>query len=317
MESLHRLFILDKLFHSRRYPIPTKTLQEELGCSLSTLKRLLNVLRDQYHYPITYSRQYGGYFYDHSRAVQVSGLWFSALELQAILILQGMLEQLQPGLLKDYLDPLLSHVKNRLKNKENNQRMDCIKLIPLGHQYIPDAVFLPLCQSVINQTKVRVDYYDIASKYSSRELSPQRLVCYRHNWYLDAWCHLREGLRTFWVPGIASVESLAAKGQVVDEQWLSEQLESSYGIFDGNPREVAHLRFTGQAARRLHKAQWHPMQKQQVNEDGSLEMWVPYSNYQELLMDILRYGAQAQIIAPESLKKAMQDEIARMLKLNQ
>ena len=46
-------------------------------------------------------------------------------------------------------------------------------------------------------------------------------------------------------------------------------------------------------------------------------MWVPYSNYQELLMDILRYGAQAQIIAPESLKKAMQDEIARMLKLNQ
>ncbi|MDT8429578.1 MAG: WYL domain-containing protein [Pseudomonadales bacterium] len=42
-------------------------------------------------------------------------------------------------------------------------------------------------------------------KYSSRSkeelserwVSPQRLVYYRDNWYLDAWCHLREGLRMF------------------------------------------------------------------------------------------------------------------------
>ena len=250
MESLHRLFILDKLFHSHRYPIPTKKLLEELDCSLSTLKRLMNVLREQYNYPITYSKQHGGYFYDQARAVQVSGLWFSAIELQAILILQGMLEQLQPGLLKNYLEPLLSHVKNKLNSKGHNQRTDCIKIIPIGYQYISDDIFLPLSQSVLDQNKVMIDYCDIGGRSSRRELSPQRLVCYRNNWYLDAWCHLREGLRTFWVPGITSVEALTSKGQIIDEYWLAEQLESSYGIFDGNPREIAHLRFTNQAARR-------------------------------------------------------------------
>ena len=117
---------------------------EELGCSLSTLKRLMNVLREQYNYPITYSKQHGGYFYDQARAVQVSGLWFSAIELQAILTAQGMLEQLQPGLLNN-IKPLLSHVKNKLTSKGHlNQRIECIKIIPLGHQYISDDIFLPL-----------------------------------------------------------------------------------------------------------------------------------------------------------------------------
>jgi proteasome accessory factor C len=219
--------------------------------------------------------------------------------------------------LNDYLQPLLSHVKNKLNAKGRiNQRTECIKIIPLGHQYIPDDIFLPLCQSVLDNTKVTVDYCDIEGKHSRRELSPQRLVCYRNNWYLDAWCHLRQGLRTFWVPSIKSIEALTIKGHVIDEHWLTEQLESSYGIFDGEPKEIAHLRFTGQAVRRIHKAQWHPMQKQQMNDDGSLDMWVPYSNYHELMRDVLRYGAQAQVLAPESLKKAMRDEIALMMKLN-
>ena len=69
------------------------------------------------------------------------------------------------------------------------------------------------------------------------------------------------------------------------------------------------MHFTGQAARRIHKAQWHPLQKQQINDDGSFDMWVPYSDHRNLMRDVLRYGAQAQVLAPESLKKAMKEEI--------
>jgi predicted DNA-binding transcriptional regulator YafY len=38
---------------------------------------------------------------------------------------------------------------------------------------------------------------------TEREVSPQRLVHYRDNWYLDAWCHLREDVRSFSIDAIA------------------------------------------------------------------------------------------------------------------
>ncbi len=41
---------------------------------------------------------------------------------------------------------------------------------------------------------------------TERTVSPQRLAHYRDNWYLDAWCHLRGGLRSFAVDAIASAQ---------------------------------------------------------------------------------------------------------------
>ena len=83
---------------------------------------------------------------------------------------------------------------------------------------------------------------------------------------------------------------------------MEQQLESSYGIFAGISKHVAHLRFIGLAAMRTSGAKWHPMQQQRKNMDGSLELWIPYSDARELIRDIMRYGAEVEVLAPESLK---------------
>jgi hypothetical protein len=49
------------------------------------------------------------------------------------------------------------------------------------------------------------------------KVSPQRLVHYRDNWYLDAWCHLRGGLRSFAVDAILAATVLPAKADDVPE----------------------------------------------------------------------------------------------------
>jgi predicted DNA-binding transcriptional regulator YafY len=136
-------------------------------------------------------------------------------------------------------------------------------------------------------------------------VSPQRLVYYKNNWYVDAWCHVRQALRTFWVAGIHSLKEIEEAPQPVKEEQLVSHLESSYGIFSGTASASAHLRFTGHAAMRVRNSEWHPMQKQQINADGSVELWVPYNDHRELVMDILRYAAEVEVLAPESLKIEM------------
>lgn len=46
---------------------------------------------------------------------------------------------------------------------------------------------------------------------------------------------------------------------------------------------------------------WHPKQEGKLLEDGSYELKVPYSNDPELLMDILKYGADCQVVDPKEL----------------
>ncbi len=305
METLHRLFLLDRLFRSHKYPISVNAFLTQMECSFSTFKRLIKVLREQYNYPIVFSKEHKGYYYDYTKATQVSGLWFTTHELQALLIIQQMLQQLQPGLLSEYFDSLAKHVNRllALSGKMPNNLVKRIHVIPIAHQYIRSDIFLPLCQATLYHHTIYMRYQDIHGSYSERTVSPQRLTYYRNNWYLDAWCHLREGLRTFWVAGIQSLELTEQTANCVEEKILEAHLASSYGIFTGLPSQTAHLRFTGLAAMRVRNSEWHPSQQSQNNEDGSIEFWIPYSDHRELVMDIMRYGAEVTVLGPDTLRK--------------
>jgi len=63
------------------------------------------------------------------------------------------------------------------------------------------------------------------------------------------------------------------------------------------------LRFTPERARWVFDEHWHPQQQGSVLKDGSYELRVPYSDSRELVMDILRHGAEVKVIEPEELRR--------------
>ena len=68
------------------------------------------------------------------------------------------------------------------------------------------------------------------------------------------------------------------------------------------------LRFTAHAARWVEAETWHTDQIGQWR-GNAYELQVPYSDARELLMDILKYGPEVEVVAPEELRS----EIARRL----
>src|SRR5690606_5718959 len=64
-----------------------------------------------------------------------------------------------------------------------------------------------------------------------RTVSPQRLTRYRDNWYLDAWCHWRQGLRTFSLECIHHPRLLRPPAIDVDGVQLDQHYAEAYGIF--------------------------------------------------------------------------------------
>ena len=55
---------------------------------------------------------------------------------------------------------------------------------------------------------------------------------------------------------------------------------------------------------------WHPDQiGQWIGE--SYELQLPYSDPRELMMDILKYGPEVEVIAPEELRKTVAQRLRR------
>jgi predicted DNA-binding transcriptional regulator YafY len=140
-------------------------------------------------------------------------------------------------------------------------------------------------------------------------------VHYRDNWYLDGWCHLREGLRTFAVDAIEGAETLETPATDVDAAALDSHFASSYGIFAGTPEHEAVLRFGATRARYVANERWHRDQQGCVLDDGRYELRVPYSNPAELIMDILKFGPEVEVVAPLALREAVAERLREALGL--
>jgi predicted DNA-binding transcriptional regulator YafY len=50
---------------------------------------------------------------------------------------------------------------------------------------------------------------------------------------------------------------------------------------------------------------WHPDQSGQYLTDGRYELKIPYRDERELVMDILRHGAEVEVVQPGSLRDAV------------
>jgi hypothetical protein len=148
-----------------------------------------------------------------------------------------------------------------------------------------------------------------------RNISPQQLIYYRDNWYIAAYCHYRRQLRVFAIDNISSAKILEQSAELIDPEQLEEFLTSSYGIFSGIAQHLAVLEFSKSRAKWVADESWHPKQLGQWLDNGNYQLSIPFNDSRELIMDILKHGAEVEVIAPEFLREAVIKQIAAMQKM--
>ncbi len=317
MDRFDRIFELNRILQSARYPVSRKRLEQELECSRATVKRLIEEMRLYLNAPIVYDRKHNGYCYDAREGAmyQLPGLWFNASELQALLMVQQLLEGIQPGLLDTHLQPLRRRIDDLLSQHpgasgplSRHIRLLQVAARPAG------PYFTLLAAALASRRRVSLEYHSRGEdRVTRRVVSPQRMTLYRDNWYLDAWCHLREGLRTFALDAIGAVEALDEPAREMPPEILESHYSDAYGIFSGEASQHAVLRFTPERARWVSKEQWHPRQQGRWLDDGHYELTLPYANASELIMDLMRQGPEVEVVAPEELRAALVGQLQTTL----
>lgn len=318
MQRFQRMYKLHHIISSRRFPVSRTTLEKELECSRATVKRIIEDLKLHFNAPLEYDRERNGYYYEvqDGNTFQLPGVWFNAAELHALLTTQQLLEQIQPGLLDSQIKPLRERVETLLASGQHDNREIAkrVRILRMGGRTTSSEHFQTVAGALLQRQRLAIHYHGRTDDTEShREVSPQRLTHYRDNWYLDAWCHQRNALRSFAVDRLRAAKAQEARAIDVPENELDEHFASGYGIFAGTPEHTAILRFTPQRARWVAEEQWHPQQQGRILEDGSYELHLPYTDPRELLMDILKHGAEVEVVEPSSLREMAREQLRRAL----
>ena len=319
MDRTERFYRINQLLASRR-EVPMQVFLDELEVSPATFKRDLEYLRDRFHAPIMYDRKRLGYRYDDdnkSHPFELPGMWFNETEVHALLVMEHLLENLQPGLLTPHVKPLQNQIRALLDKGDHSvdEIRHRIRILPMAARRLRLKTFEILCAGLLSRKRLRISQYSRQrDEYTERDISPQRLVHYRDNWYLDSWCHLRKDLRTFAVDTIKKAELLTAVTKDVSDKELDDIFLPGYGIFSGKTTNTAKLRFTPERARWVSREKWHPRQVATVDKDGSYHLQVPYSDERELIMDILKFGPDVEVLGPASLQKTVMERLQSALK---
>jgi predicted DNA-binding transcriptional regulator YafY len=312
MDRTERFYKIEQLLISRRV-VSSATFLEELGISLATLKRDLEYLRDRMNMPIEWDREAQGYRFSveppDGPTYSLPGMWFNASEVHALLMMQQLLANLGPGMLSAHVVPLQTRLKALLGSGDYTPE-DVDMRFHLAHvakRVLPLKCFETIATATLSRKQLNIYHLNRQTGVEqNRVISPQQLLFYRDNWYIDAWCHLRKDIRSFAIDAIRVADLLETPAVEVESEKLKAHFEKGYGIFSGKKVSWVKLRFSPERARWIASENWHPEQRSVFDAEGYYLLEIPYTDDRELLMDILKYGADVEVLSPKPLRARVQ-----------
>lgn len=320
MNQIERVYKIDRLLCSQ--PRSAIELQHELEVSSATVKRDIEYMRSRLYAPIVFDRTMGAYRLDSSlpdsHRYALPGLWFSAAEIHALLALQHLIHEIEPsGFMQPHIQPLAERLEKLLEDQKTTSETirQRVHIIGLGQRSQNPAFFEKIGHSLINRLRLKIRYLARSTAQTTqREISPLRLIHYRENWYLDAWCHERNAVRNFSVDAIEELEILEVAAINVELDQAETSFGNGYGIFSGKQINTAKLRFSPTRARWVANEQWHPHQNGSFDETGHFVLELPYADHRELTMDILKHGPDCEVLEPAELREHVFGQIEAMQK---
>jgi predicted DNA-binding transcriptional regulator YafY len=311
--TLERMFWFDDQVRQKRYPNATR-LAKRFELSPKTAQRCIDALRDRFGAPLEYDAAQRGYCY-RDGAFNLPRFQIRQEEILALLLARKLLSSTSGGFISRDIDrftrKLITEAGGKIADGQGIDRL--FSATWTGHAPIDAKTFQLISQSLLTSKQLRFAYRSPASgRLTLRTVQPHHLQYYMASWVLTARCLLRDQWRKFY---LARMERIAVTDTAFiprpADQWR-DCVDGTFGIFQGGESIDVILRFTPFRARWIEEQYWHPSQKMIRLKDGSLELHLPVTDFREIKMKILQFGADVMVIAPTELKEEVAAEVRRM-----
>ena len=243
----------------RQRPCTKQSLLDKLeGIDERTLRRLIELMRDDLHAPIEYDRALQTYRYTHPNWV-VPNVHLDEDEMHALATAVQAIRPVMPPSLSERLDKLLSKLLDALPERQR----DDVRRAQGQVEFVPAPVlskgaewFEPLHRAIAGRLSVDMTYY-VQSKEqeTQRRFDPYYLRNYQGAWYVAGYDHLTN----HWpILKLARIRALSVSDDLYDVRPFSaaEYFKNSLGIMVGGEPQPIRVKLTGYAAGTADECVW-------------------------------------------------------------
>ncbi len=312
---LERLACIDREIREGGWP-NANDLARTLEVAPRTIQRDIQFLRDRLNAPIEFDPVRNGYRYADP-AFCLPFFKISEGELLALFLgerllqvygdspfasdLAGFFEKVK-AFLPESVSFDLRHLSQSASIRRTAVDIELPRLLQELHQAIRDERQLEL-----------VYWYASRDETCRRVVDPYHLASIDGDWFLIAYCHLREEIRMF---APARIRELHPTGEPIKRPAdfrVSDYLDAGFRKVRGTgPAQVVRLRFATASARYVREKRWHPTQQLEEHADGSLMLSLAVTHLVEVRRWVLSFGADCEVLEPTELRDQIFDEVCKM-----
>ena len=316
--KLERLLHMDALIRNGSYP-SKKTFIDRFEVSERTVHNDIQFLKYRLNAPLEYKRSYRGYIYTDTN-------W----KLPAFFVTEGQLlafflsvELAQRYLGTNFEQPLRDAIQHMTEMLPNNVQVSIGELARhysirtgAGAKTSPE-ILLVFQQAIQNCHPVDIVYFTAGrGEENQRIVHPYHLFNMNGEWYLIAYDLLRQDIRQFALPRVRTWNVLTKERFTVDPTFsLEDYFAKSFQAEHGENLVDVVLHFDAYQARYIRERTLHPSQQTEDQPDGSIVVRFKTGGLAELQRRVLSYGRHVKVLEPQSLAKAVAEELRAALQL--
>jgi predicted DNA-binding transcriptional regulator YafY len=313
---LARMLQIHKALQSGGYPNAT-TLANQLEVSTKSIHRDVEFMRDRLQLPIQYDGSRFGYFYTEP-VKAFPTLQITEGELFALVVAERALQQYRGTSFEKPLLSALQKMEQSLPDTISLSLTDVEQTISFRTSTEPILdleIFDALAKATTARRQLELTYRKPGQQRpEQRIVDPYHLANINGEWFLFAFDHLREDLRTF-VP--ARIKAIRPTGKTFERRQkfsLDKRLRGSFGVQSGQGEFDVVIRFTERVADYIREKKWHDSQQLRALKGGGIELRLKLSSLAEIGRWVLSWGGDAVVVRPAELAQSVRQAAQRVLR---
>ena len=307
---------IHQAIQSGKYP-NASTLAREMEVSTKSIHRDLEFMRDRLDLPLEYDGRRYGYFYTEEVS-SFPTLQITEGELFALLVAEKALQQYRGT---NFEKPLLSAFQKMASSLPDTISLNLadwgqtISFRTSAEPILNLETFDALAKASAQKKQIALTYRKPGQQQTEvRVVDPYNLANINGEWFLFAFDHLRNDLRTF-VPARIQAIKPTGKSFVRPQKFsLEKRLRDSFGVHSGQGSHEVVIRFNEFAADYIREKRWHPSQELRELKEGGLELRLKLSSLGEIQRWVLGWAGNAVVLRPPELAESVRQSAEQILR---
>ncbi len=312
---IERMLRIHQALQTGDYPNASQ-LAKDLEVSTKSIYRDIEFMRDRLDLPVAYDASRNGFHYTQEVG-SFPTLQITEGELFALLVAEKALQQYRGT---NFEKPLVSAFRKMADSLPETVSLNLaeweqsISFRTSAEPILDLEIFDKLARATACRQQLQLIYRKPGQTGAeSRTVDPYHLANINGEWFLFAFDHLRNDVRTF---APARIQEITPTGETFirpQKFSLQKRLRDSFGVHAGPGEYSIRIRFDELVADYIREKKWHPSQQLVELPDGSVELRLKLSSLVEIQRWVLGWAGNAVVLEPPQLVEGIRQAAATML----